>query len=90
MYKIIGMTAAALTMFAFVPQIIKALRTKSVHDVSIIMLIQLSLGVVLWLIYGLHLGDFIIVLANGVSLITLLIILALYYKYRRRKSALCR
>ena len=89
-YKIIGLVAATLTMFSFVPQIIKVIKTKSAHDVSIITLIQLSLGVTLWIIYGLYLRDFIIVFANSVTLITLLIILTLYHRYGRRKSALCR
>ncbi|MCM8796775.1 MAG: SemiSWEET transporter [Candidatus Omnitrophica bacterium] len=88
-YKIVGLVAAFLTMFSFVPQIVKIVKTKSAHDVSIIMLFQLSIGALLWLIYGLSLRDIIIVLANGVTLLSLLIILVLYQKYGRKRNTLC-
>jgi MtN3 and saliva related transmembrane protein len=80
-WKIIGLSAAFLTMFSFVPQIAKALKTKSVRDVSIVTLLQLSLGVLLWIIYGIYLKDAIIILANTVTLATLIILLCLYFNY---------
>jgi MtN3 and saliva related transmembrane protein len=82
-WTIIGSAAASLTMFAFIPQIIKTVKTKSVKDVSIITLLQLSLGVSLWIIYGIHLKDAIIILANSVTLATLIMLLYLYFNYGR-------
>ncbi len=79
-WTIIGSSAAVLTMFSFVPQIIKALKTKSVQDVSITTLFQLSIGVALWIIYGIHLKDFIIIAANLVTLLTLINLIYLYFK----------
>ncbi|MDD5197014.1 MAG: SemiSWEET transporter [Candidatus Omnitrophica bacterium] len=80
---IIGVSAAILTTFSFVPQIARSLRTKSVKDVSPITLLQLSTGVFLWIIYGIYLKDPIIITANSVTFITLTIVLFLYFKYRR-------
>jgi len=80
---LLGITAASLTMFSFIPQIIKAKRTKSIGDVSVFTLFQLSLGVSLWIIYGLHLKDPIIILANSVTLISLITLLILYYNYEK-------
>ena len=82
----IGLSAAILTMFAFVPQIIKVLKTKSVKDVSITTLFQLCLGVSLWIAYGVHLKDKIIIAANSVTLITVTILLCLYFNFRRQKK----
>lgn len=84
-WTIIGSAAATLTMFSFIPQIIKVLRTKSAKDVSPVTLIQLSLGVTLWIAYGIHLKDRIIIVANGITLITLIILLSLYFSYGRLK-----
>lgn len=56
-WQFIGLGAATLTMFAFIPQIIKVVKTKSAKDVSLFTLLQLSLGVSLWIAYGLHLRD---------------------------------
>lgn len=78
----IGSGAAVLTMFGFVPQILKILRTRSVQDVSLVMLLQFSLGIFLWLLYGLYIRDNILIVANAVSFVTLVIADALYFKYR--------
>lgn len=84
-WPIVGSTAAFLTMFAFIPQIIKVWKIKSVKDVSLITLLQLSLGVSLWISYGLYLRDAIIITANAVTLISLSILLVFYFFYKERK-----
>ena len=85
MWNIIGAAAACLTMLSFVPQIIKALKRRSVKDVSIITLLQLSLGVSLWIVYGVYLRNRIIIAANTITLISLAILLYLYFYFGRNK-----
>lgn len=80
-WKIIGITAAALTTFSFVPQILKLIKVKSVKDVSVITLFQFSTGVSFWAAYGIHLKDPIIIAANFITLATLIVLLWLYFKY---------
>lgn len=82
-WNFIGATAATLTMFSFVPQIFKSIRIKSVKDVSPVTLFQLSCGVLLWMVYGLYRRDPIIIIANAVTLITLSVLIFLYFKYGR-------
>ena len=82
-WKLIGVIAACLTSFAFIPQVLKMYTTRSAKDISLVTLIQLSLGVSLWIVYGIYLKDCIIILANAVTLLTLLSALFLYHKYRR-------
>ncbi len=81
-WTIIGITAASLTMFGFIPQIIKIYKTKSAKDISLIALLQFTLGIFLWILYGIHLRDVIIIVANTVSVSTLFIALILYFKYK--------
>jgi len=83
---IIGGLAATLTMFSFVPQIVKSLKTRSVKDVSEVTLFQLSLGVFLWIIYGTHLKNAVIIIANVVTLATLAVLIFLYFKYGGKKA----
>lgn len=80
----VGLSAACLTMFSFVPQIIKILKTKSVKDVSLVTLLQFSAGVTLWIIYGAYLKDPIIIIANAVSLISLIVLLWFYFTLGRK------
>lgn len=85
-WTIVGLSAATLTMFAFIPQVIKIIKTKSARDVSLITVLQLMLGVSLWILYGVHLRDPIIILANSVTLSTLTMLLFLYVNYGRKQA----
>jgi MtN3 and saliva related transmembrane protein len=82
-WELVGWGAAILTMFGFVPQILKIYRTESVADVSLLMLLQFSLGIFLWLLYGLHIQDDILIASNAVSFLTLVTALGFYMKYRK-------
>jgi MtN3 and saliva related transmembrane protein len=82
-WELIGSGAAVLTMFGFVPQILKIYKTQSVEDVSLGMLIQFCLGMFLWLLYGLHIQDNILIVANIVSFSSLIVAIGLFFKYRR-------
>ncbi len=81
-WKIVGFSAAFLTMFGFLPQVIKIYQTKSVKDLSLLAILQFILGIFLWILYGIHLKDNVIILANVVTLIILLVSLGLYLKYK--------
>jgi MtN3 and saliva related transmembrane protein len=85
-WELIGSTAAVLTMFGFVPQILKIYRTKSVEDVSLVMLLQFCLGMFLWLLYGWHIQDNILIVANSVSVLSLIATIGLFFKYRKRET----
>jgi MtN3 and saliva related transmembrane protein len=85
LWTALGGLAATLTMFAFVPQIIKSFRLKSAKDMSIITLGQLALGVSLWIVYGFHRKDLIIIVANSTTLITIIVLILLYFKFRGKR-----
>jgi len=80
----LGAVAAVLTSFGFVPQVMKMWRTKSVKDVSPLTFIQFIAGVSLWAVYGLHLGDPVIIAANFISLSILFLGLFIYFRYFRK------
>lgn len=77
----IGFGAALLTTIAFLPQAIKTLRTRHTRDISFGMYSLFTLGVTLWLIYGLLLQDWPIILANLVTLCLATTILLLKIKH---------
>jgi MtN3 and saliva related transmembrane protein len=80
-WQLIGIVGACLTSFAFIPQVIKMCTTKSAKDVSLITLLQLSLGSAFWIAYGVHRKDYIVILANAVTSLTLLTALFLYKRH---------
>ncbi|MBF2067141.1 MAG: SemiSWEET transporter [Calothrix sp. C42_A2020_038] len=79
---VLGLVAATLTTFSFLPQLLKIWQTKSAKDVSFVMLICFNAGIFLWLIYGFYLSALPIILANGITLFFNLIILVLKLKYK--------
>ena len=83
-WELIGSSAAVLTMFGFVPQILKIYKTQSVADVSLVMLLQFCLGMFLWLLYGLHIHDNILIVANIVSFSSLIVAIGLFLKYKKK------
>lgn len=77
----LGFFAGALTTIAFVPQVVRIVRTRSAHDISWGMFSIFSAGVALWLWYGIRLGSPPLILANGVTLALALSILFLKWRY---------
>mgnify|MGYP001498765109 FL=1 len=80
--KYIGFFAAFCTTFAFLPQAIKVYKSKSTKDISILMFLIFTVGVLSWLIYGLIINDYPVILANAVTLILSLFILVYKIKYK--------
>ena len=82
MWSIVGTIAAICTTVGFLPQLIRGIKTKELNDVSPAMLTILLVGGSLWLVYGIHLNNLIIVLANGFTLLFIVAILTLRFLYK--------
>ncbi|MDO8597369.1 MAG: SemiSWEET transporter [Sulfuricaulis sp.] len=79
--SIIGFIAAILTTVAFVPQILKIWRARSAKDVSLGMYTVFTLGIVLWLAYGILIDSWPIILANCVTLLLTGVVLVMKVKF---------
>lgn len=82
--EIIGVLAAILTTFAFIPQAYKIYRYKVSDGVSLLMYTIMLIGVLTWLIYGILINSFAIIFANTITLILQLIIIYFRIRYRKR------
>lgn len=79
--NLLGLLAGTLTTIAFLPQLFKTWKSKSAKDVSLVMMITFSVGVFLWIVYGLAIGAMPIVVANVVTLTLAILILILKIRY---------
>lgn len=79
---IIGLLAALFTTVAFLPQAIKAWKTKSTKDLSLPTFVVYWSGIVLWLIYGLMISNLPIIAANVITLILASTIVVIKIKYK--------
>ena len=81
-YEIIGLLAAVLTTSAYVPQAYKTWKTKSAGNISLTMYVAMFIGIILWLIYGIHLNSLAMILANSVTAVLTIIIIIFKLKYK--------
>ena len=80
---LIGSLAACLTTLSFVPQAWLTFKTRDVSGVSLGMYSVFTVGVALWLAYGVLLRSWPMVIANAITLVLALMILAMKLVYRR-------
>ncbi len=78
---VVGATGAALTTLCWLPQAMKVIREKETRALSLPATAAFTLGVVLWLIYGLAIGDWPLIGSNAVTLALMAVILAMKLRY---------
>jgi len=85
MIQAIGFLAGLLTTLSFVPQVVKAYRTRSTNDLSLVMLVTFSIGLALWVAYGIITGQAPVVVTNVVTFV--LVVVLLWVKLFRSEPA---
>jgi MtN3 and saliva related transmembrane protein len=88
MVTMIGAAAAMLTTSSFLPQIVKAYRTKSMHDVSRYLMSFFATGTVLWMVYGVFKSDLVIIGANATASAFNIILLYMKFAYGKKPAKL--
>ena len=82
--ELIGLLAAILTTIAFIPQVYKVIKTKSVVGLSFTTYLIFTIGVLLWLIYGFLKSSISMIIGNGITFF--LAFLILYNILKKRNS----
>lgn len=78
----IGYIAAFFTTIAFVPQVIKVMKTRLTRDISLGWILTLFIGIILWLVHGVMVGDGPLIAANVVSFVLSGVLLGYKLKYK--------
>ena len=73
--NLIGYPAATLTTLAFIPQAWQSWKTRDLSGISLPMYALFTLGVALWLGYGIVIGSFPVIAANAITLLLASIVL---------------
>ena len=77
----VGASGAVLTTLCWLPQVLKVIREKETRALSLPATVAFSVGVVLWLVYGLAIGDWPLIGSNAVTLTLMAPILAMKLRY---------
>ena len=81
---LLGIAAGILILMGWVEQIYKGYKTKSLKDVSKFLMIFISAGAILWLIYGVIVEDVFIIGTNVAAIALMMIVLAMKKIYDNR------
>jgi MtN3 and saliva related transmembrane protein len=67
--ELVGYVAAVLTTAAYIPQAVKVVRSRHTSSISLGMYCLINVGIMLWFIYGVLIGSWPVILANGTTFI---------------------
>ena len=77
----IGALASVLTTISFIPQVWRVWKTRSARDLSLPMYLIFTMGVALWLVYGVMLGSWPIIVGNAITVVLAGMVLAMKLKF---------
>ena len=85
-WQVVGGLGVVFTSAQLVPQVVKSVRTRQVRDLSLGLAVIVGLSAFTWTLYGLHLRDVPLVVANAVNLVGASILLVLKLQESRRSA----
>ena len=83
MLTILGLVATAFTTSSFIPQVWTTWRTKDVSGISLTTYIIITIGLFLWLLYGIFKQDTPLIIANAVMVVLTLSITVMKLRYEK-------
>jgi MtN3 and saliva related transmembrane protein len=78
---VVGVAAGMCTTGSIIPQVFKTFKTRHTKDISLMMYVFLTIGILLWLVYGIMINEMPIIVANGTSLIFTGLVLVMKFRY---------
>ena len=79
---LIGYIAGILTTISFIPQVVRNWKLRETRDISLAMLLLLTAGILLWILYGLRIGSPPIIAANTITFVLILFLLWMKMKFK--------
>ena len=87
MYSVeyIGILAGLLSTYAFLPQVIKVIKTQNTNDISLTTNIILLVAIILCFIYGIYINSISLIIFNFIQTIIISILIYYIIKYSNNK-----
>jgi MtN3 and saliva related transmembrane protein len=85
--SLVGFGAGTLCTLAYLPQALHSFRTKSVGDISLIMLLSLNIGLLLWVAYGFLIHSLPLILPNAITFFLAFPLLIMKLRYHADATA---
>jgi len=85
-WSIVASMAVVLTAVQLGPQLYQSLKTKKVRDLSLGFTLIVMAGSLIWLIYGVHIADWAVIIANSLNFLGSLVLFCLKINYSLAKD----
>jgi MtN3 and saliva related transmembrane protein len=82
--EMVGHTGSLLSSITFMPQVYKVWQTKRTHDLSLSMMFIVFSSTLVWLVYGVGLMLWPVIICN--SIIAILSLMLIYFKFTFEKK----
>ncbi|MBN1896972.1 MAG: hypothetical protein JW789_04605 [Candidatus Aenigmarchaeota archaeon] len=84
-WETVGLAATLCVILSYVPQMTRSYHTKKMDDFSMWYLIIIALGIFLWIAYGIHIGDGVVIYANIAIFAMAILLIAMKVHYSRKR-----
>ncbi len=84
--NIVGSIAFVTSIIGLFPQVYKAIKTRSTHDISMLMLLNFFVCSIAWIIYGTYSNSFYVAASNILGLVSCFILIVLKYYFDNKAS----
>ena len=84
LFELLGVTGSLIVCGSVIPQVIRTYRIKSAHELSIAYLTSLMTGILMLMVYSIHVWDFVFIFGNTLSMLSVGTLMVLWRRYRYR------
>jgi len=81
-FEFLGITGSLIVCSSIIPQVVRTCRIKSARDLSITYLCTLMTGLILLMIYSVHIRDLVFIFGNTLSILSVGALIGLWNRYR--------
>lgn len=78
----LGLLAGFCTSLAFIPQVVQIYHSKSTEGISLLMYFIYSIGLVLWILYGVLIGSEAVMISNAITLLAAIAIILMKLRWK--------
>ena len=83
-FELLGIIGSLIVCGSVIPQVIRTYKTKSARDLSMVYLTSLMTGMLLLMVYSIHIRDFVFIFGNTLSILSIGALMGLWKRYRYR------
>jgi MtN3 and saliva related transmembrane protein len=83
--EVVGLLGSALSSITFIPQVVRTFKTRSVADLSLSMMVIVTMSTLVWLVYGFGRNALPVIICNAIIFVLSLVLIYFKFAYAKKK-----